>query len=99
MTSSTITTTAAVPDDTEQARQLIEIGLHMDPSARSETLARLIAASLHDGPGTALEAFASTGELDAQAALEELGDVRVPIEQESWVTALGRFILTRGDRS
>ncbi|GAB3608373.1 hypothetical protein GCM10027414_04980 [Humibacter ginsengiterrae] len=95
----TSSTTTVLPDDTEQARELIHIGLAMDPGARSETLARLIAATIHDGPGTALETFAATGKLNAQAALEELNDVRVPVEQEDWVTALGRFILTTGGRS
>lgn len=71
----------------------INLGLTLDPEARSETLARLIAASIHDGPGTALEAFASTGTLDPQAALDELNHVRVPIEHEGWIDALGRFIL------
>ncbi|TAM66490.1 MAG: hypothetical protein EPN48_15575 [Microbacteriaceae bacterium] len=96
MNSSTIT--AVTPDETGKARQLIDIGLAMDPEARSQTLARLIAASLHDGPGTALERFASTGQLNAQAALEELNDLRVPVQQEGWIDALGRYILTTGSR-
>jgi hypothetical protein len=100
MNSSTITTvTATAPDESEKARQLIEIGLAMDPEARSQTLARLIAASLHDGLGTALETFASSGQLNAQRELEELNDLRVPIEQEGWIDALGRFVLTQGGRS
>lgn len=98
MNSSTITMTA--PDETERARQLIEIGLAMDPEVRSETLARLIAASLHSGPGSALEAFASTGRIDRQQMLQELNDLRVPLEQEGWIDALGRYILvTAGVRS
>ena len=58
MKSSTLTSTT--PDNTDRASQLIELGLAMDPEARSETLARLIAASLHTGEGTALERFAAT---------------------------------------
>lgn len=91
MNSSTITT--ATPDQTDKARQLIEIGLAMDPEARSETLARLIAASLHQGVGTALERFASTGVLSRQDALNELNQLRVPLEQEGWIDGLGRYIL------
>ena len=50
-------TTAAVTgaDNTDKARQLIELGLALDPEARSDTLARLIAASLHTGPGGLVE--------------------------------------------
>ncbi|MGF2948231.1 hypothetical protein [Microbacterium alcoholitolerans] len=92
--------TALGRDETENARQLVEIGLAMDREARSETLARLIAASLHGGPGSTLEHFAATGELSPQAALVELNELQVPLEQEGWVDALGRFILaTAGGRS
>ena len=89
----TITAAATAADNTGKARQLIELGLALDPEARSDTLARLIAASLHTGPGGPLERFAATGTLDQQAALEELGDLRVPLEQEVWIDALGSHIL------
>lgn len=92
MNSSTLTT-AVAPDETDKARQLIELGLALDPEARSETLARLIAASLHDGQDTGLARFAASGVLDRQRALEELNALRVPIEQEGWIDALGRYIL------
>lgn len=91
MYSSTITTAAS--DETDRAREIIELGLALDPEARSQTLARLIAASLHDGPDTALARFAATGVLDPEFALQELNDLRVPLEQEGWVDALGRYIL------
>lgn len=102
MNSSTTThaTTTAAPDETDRARHLIELGLAMDPEARSETLARLIAGSVHGGLDTALCWFAATGELRPEAALAELNALRVPVEQEGWVDALGRYILlTAGDRS
>ena len=89
----TITAAATAADNTDKARQLIELGLALDPEARSDTLARLIAASLHTGPGSSLERFAATGTLHQQAALEELGDLRVPLEQEAWIDALGSHIL------
>lgn len=96
----TITTTAPRTDSNEaRAQQLIEIWIGLDPEAQHVALARLIAATIHDGPGSALEQFAGTGELDPQAALEELNDVRVPLEREDWVDVLGRFILSgNGDR-
>lgn len=81
------------PDETDRAQQTINLGLALDTEARSETLARLIAACLHDGPGTALEHFATGGDLDAEQALQELNDARVPGHQEPWVDALGSYIL------
>lgn len=89
-------TTPRATDQSEKARQAIELGLALDREARSETLARLIAASLHEGSGTALERFAGSGILNAEAALEELNQVVVPSEQEGWVDALGRYILHAG---
>lgn len=96
MNSSTITTT---PDQSDKAQQLIELGLAMDPEARSETLARIIAGSIHGGPETALALFAGQGDLDAEEALLELNNLRVPFEHEPWIDALGRHILARGGRS
>lgn len=93
MNSSTITA-AAAPDETARAAQTIELGLALDPEARSQTLARLIAATVHEGNDTALSHFAATGHLDAEAALAEVNDLEVPLEQEGWVDALGRYILT-----
>lgn len=91
----TISTTAPRTDSNEaRAQQLIEIWIGLDPEAQHVALARLIAATIHDGPGSALEQFAGNGELDPQAALEELNDVRVPLEREDWVDVLGRFILS-----
>lgn len=92
MNSSPLTTTAA-PDETDRARELIELGLTLDPEARSQTVARLIAATIHSGDGSALATFAATGTLDRQSALAELNLVRLPIEREGWVDALGRYIL------
>jgi hypothetical protein len=97
MNSSTITT--VTPDETDKAQQLIELGLAMDPEARSETLARLIAGSIHGGPDTALCRFAGTGQLRAEEALAELNQLRLPFEKEGWVDALGRYVLARGVRS
>lgn len=85
-----------------QAEEFIELGLAMDPDARSTTVARLIAATLCDTPTGALERFASTGCLDAQAALQELNELKVPLQHEPWVQALGHHILLaagRGDPS
>jgi hypothetical protein len=87
------------PDQTDRARELIELWMSVDTDAQDPALARLIAATLHAGPGSALERFAATGTLDAERTLAELNDVRVPLEREGWVDLLGRFILSgAGDR-
>jgi len=93
---------ATVPSSLDQAETALRI---LDDYSDGSTdvadtgIARLIAATLHDGPGSALDHFASTGELDAEAALRELGEVTVPLEREGWVDALGRFIINGGHRS
>ena len=95
----TITTTAA-PDQSDRAVQIIALMMTLDPEAQSQTLARIIAATIHHGTGSALERFASTGHLDPETALQELNDVRVPLEREDWIDVLGRHILlTAGERS
>jgi hypothetical protein len=95
-----MTPTITTPDQREKATQVITLMLSLDPEAQSHTLARIIAATVHDGPGTALGRFASTGHLDPETTLEELNDVRVPLEREDWIDALGRYILlTTGERS
>lgn len=86
-------------DQADTALQILDDWSYGDTTVADEGIARLLAATLHDGPGTALERFAATGELDAEATLRELGDVTVPLEREGWVDALGRYIITKGGRS
>lgn len=93
-----MTPTITIPDQTERAQELIELWLTLDHEAQDETLARLIAASVHPGTGSALERFAGTGQLDGQAVLDEINRARVPLEREAWLDTLGRFVLTRGGR-
>lgn len=93
-----MTPTITTPDQTERADQLIALWLTLDQEAQYEAIARIIAASVHPGPGSALERFAGTGVLDAQVALDEINQARVPLDQEDWLDHLGRFILSRGGR-
>lgn len=98
MTTNTITRRA--PDQSDRARELIELWLSLDIEAQDEALARLIAAAVHGGSGSALERFAATGHLDPEAALDEINQARVPLEREPWLDTLGRSIIARGgDRS
>lgn len=86
-------------DQADTALQILDDWSFGNTEVADEGVARLLAATMHDGPGTALETFASSGALDAQRALEELNTVRVPLEREAWVDALGHYIVTRGGRS
>lgn len=85
-------------DQSERATITINTWLSFDQEAQDTLLARLIAATLHDGLGTALETFAATGELNAEQALQELNKAHIPLEREGWVDALGRHILATGGR-
>lgn len=86
-------------DQAETALRILEDWADGDTTDIDEGIARLLAATMHAGPNTALHQFASTGELTADQALEELGSVEVPLEREAWVDALGRYIITGGHRS
>ena len=68
-------------DQGAHAQVVISTWLALTPHRQNQLLARLIAAIVHDGAGSALERFAATGHLDAEKALDELNDVRVPIER------------------
>ena len=89
----------ASPDQAHTALQILDDFTDGAIDVADEGIARLIAATMHDGPGTALEVFATIGDLDAEAALAEINAITVPLEREAWVDALGHYILTRGGRS
>lgn len=91
-------TLPATLDQADTALQILDDWSYGKTDVADEGVARLLAATMHDGPGTALEAFASTGELDAERALTELNEVTVPVEREAWVDALGHYIVTRGGK-
>jgi len=57
------TTLPASPDQAETALQILDDWSYGDTTVADEGIARLLAATLHDGPGSALEHFAATGEL------------------------------------
>lgn len=62
-----------------------------------DATARLIAATIHSGPGSALERFAATSELSARGALIELEVVPVGSDRGRWVRALRRFVRRAAD--
>lgn len=64
-----------------------DLGTAVDPAS-----ARVIAATLHAGCGTALERFAATGMVDAATALSEIDECRREAARWSWVAALWDFL-------
>lgn len=86
-------------DQAETALRILDDWADGDTTDIDEGIARLLAATMHAGPDTALHQFAATGDLIADQALEELGAVEVPLEREAWVDALGRYIINGGRRS
>lgn len=91
-------TTNASHDDQEQfVRTIVHDWAKGDRATIDVGVARMLAAALRSSEGTALQHFAETGTLRANDALAELNDVRVPLEREVWIEALGDFIL-QGDR-
>lgn len=94
-----MTSTTTAPDQSERAKEVINLMLAIDPEATECTLGRLIAATLHQGPSTALYQFASEGVLDRDAILHELDDTRIPYAFDGWADALARYALYAGGRS
>ena len=88
----TTTPTRKAPDQSIRARQhinaLVESGTELIDSAT----ARIIAASVHGGHGTALCTFAETGVLDQDAALTELEAVSLPELPQTWREAFTDFV-------
>ncbi len=80
------------PDETEKAgariaAAIIDTNAHVDHAT-----ARLIAATLHTGSGTALERFAATGRFDVIELTRETRLHRFPERQEIWRDALLNYL-------
>lgn len=85
------------PDQTEKARELIDEALASGNGEPIITaLARVIAASAHTGPDTALGRFASTGELDADQALVEVRAIPKGEIHFLWRGTLAGYLLAQG---
>jgi len=93
------TTTAArtAPDQSIRARQHINAALAgsgtelIDPAT-----ARIIAATVHGGYGTALCTFAATGVLRASTVLAELQAVPSTELRQTWREAFTDFVIAAG---
>jgi len=92
MTPLTTTKPTTIAQRNEQrARRLIEPGL-CDPASVTTTTARLIAATIHAGPYTALGRFAACGAFDAARIRDELDRLSSDQIPKPWRRALGTYI-------
>jgi hypothetical protein len=81
-------------DQTERARNTIRLWLRLGLDDVDPYLARLIAACVHSGEGSALYALAATGAIDADRVRQELNGLEpADEEQEDWADALCRYAL------
>ncbi|WP_255784539.1 hypothetical protein [Mycobacteroides abscessus] len=83
----------------KQAKHLIDHAIAVTPADGTIPLstARLIAATIHRGPGSALSQFASTGEVDRQRAAEELEHTNPDQLPAYWRAALWEFLMKEVD--
>jgi uncharacterized membrane protein len=93
-------TTAAArtsPDQSIRARQHINAALAESGSELIDpTTARIIAATVHGGYGTALYTFAATGVLHSNAALAELRAIPSTDLPGTWREAFSDFVIAAG---
>ncbi|WP_043534113.1 hypothetical protein [Actinomyces polynesiensis] len=77
----------------EEVRGAINFLRDLPRPELQKALAQVIAGAIADSEHIAMQQFASTGELNAEALLDELDRVEVAFEEEAWVDALARFVL------
>jgi hypothetical protein len=83
------------PEQQAHARREIEQALDNlseDEPVISTDVARVIAASIHSGPGSILEHFAATNRLNAKVAREEVRDAIARGEHPVWSMALTLYL-------
>jgi hypothetical protein len=87
MTTTKSTTTHA-PDESGKAIRKINEALFLDGDRITHATARLIAAAINPGPGSALEKLASTGQFDTAILRHELEQLIVAPFQQPWRDAV-----------
>jgi|GEM_PF-5779540 len=96
----TITAARKAPDQSNRARQHINAALaESGVELIDRTTARIIAATVHGGYGTALCTFAATGVLRGDAALAELRAVPSTELPQTWREAFTEFVIADGGDS
>ena len=96
MNNQPVTTKAALraPDQSIRARQHINAALaENDVELIDPATARIIAATVHGGYGTALCTFAATGVLHGNSALAELRAVPSTELPQTWRDAFTEFVI------
>ena len=99
MNNQPVTTKAArtAPDQSIRARQHINAALaESDVELIDPATARIIAATVHGGYGTALCTFAATGVLHGNLALAELRAVPSTELPQTWRDAFTEFVTAAG---
>lgn len=81
-------TNQSAPDMSARASQAITDALARGDEHIDHATARLIAAAIHPGPGTALETFAASGRFDVVMLERELRQNRYAFPQDLWREAL-----------
>jgi hypothetical protein len=76
------------PDQSWEAADAINADLFASDGVIPHATARLIAAAIHPGPGSALEHFAATGQFDVGILLREVSQLAVPRTHTPWQAAL-----------
>lgn len=84
--------TTPAPDQSAKAAAAITDALFASPDAVTHSTARLIAAALHPGPGSALQQLAATGRFSPDVLRREVLALRVPTNREPWRQALVRYL-------
>lgn len=85
-------TTNPPPDQTDNASAVITEALFASSGAITHSTARLIAAALHTGPETPLQAFAASGRFDPDVLRREVTALAVTARQRPWRDALLAYV-------
>lgn len=80
------------PDQSDAAYKAITEALFTSHGAITHATARLIAAAIHGGPGSALEELAATGRFDAAVVRREVDGLHLPSVHEPWRHALLAYL-------
>ena len=84
----TKTTSAAAPDESGRANRVINEAIYLDGNVITHATARLIAAAIHPGPGSALERLAASGQFDIAILRHELTQLSLEPFQRPWRDAV-----------
>lgn len=82
------------PDQTEKANDAITESMFASSGTVTHGTARLIAAALHTGPETALQAFAASGRFDPDVLRREVIALVVTPRHRRWCDALLSYLDT-----